>query len=153
MSKTIDPNTPLSELDEDDLLYLHQRSRITDAELAQALDQDGADEDAVAEAMKQFSQAPDPANLANTGDANTAGLDQEALARKVQRMAKEQDARSATPADELDEDDEDDDLDDVPYTDKRWTNDKLREELAGRNLSTEGNKQELIARLEKDDEE
>lgn len=33
-----------------------------------------------------------------------------------------------------------------------WTNDELREELADRDLSTGGNKDELVARLEADDE-
>jgi hypothetical protein len=46
-----------------------------------------------------------------------------------------------------------------PYTDKYWTNDRLRAEIAGRNedrdegdrLSLEGNKEALISTLEADD--
>jgi hypothetical protein len=55
----------------------------------------------------------------------------------------------------LDEDvDEDEDLDDdddgLPY--EQWKNEDLRAELVTRNLSVEGTKAEMAARLRKDDE-
>lgn len=48
--------------------------------------------------------------------------------------------------------DEVDHLDDEPPYD-RWTNDELRAELSARKLDTTGKKVEMVARLEKWDEE
>ena len=46
---------------------------------------------------------------------------------------------------------EDDDEEEAPYSE--WTNDELRAELNNRQLSLDGKKADLIARLEKSDEE
>lgn len=149
MSKTIEIPEDLSDLSEDDLKYLHDRGLISDEQLAAAAD---VDEGAITEGMKSLLSKGTPLEeVANTGDANTSGYTPESHSKMVERMAKNQGVLTQT-----------DDGEQMPedYDDKAWTNDKLREEIVRRNegreeadqLSLDGNKAQLIATLEADDE-
>lgn len=144
MSKVIEIPEDLSELSEEDAKYLHDRGRISDAQLAEAV---GGTKNEVAEALKGLSEPTPLDQVAHTGDANTAGLSVEQLEDKLAGMREEQAG-----------DDEDDALAEEPYEDVK--NDLLRAEIVRRNegrseedqLSLEGNKSELIATLREDDE-
>jgi hypothetical protein len=58
-------------------------------------------------------------------------------------------AQGGDAAEAAEDDEEDGDEEDVPYSE--WSNDELRKELRDRDLSTEGKKADLIARLEEHD--
>lgn len=148
MSKTIDIPDDLSSLDEEDLKYLHDRGRITDEQLAQALD---TDEDTLVSTITEAgpNKGVPLEETPNTGDANTAGLSKEAHDRQLARMAKEQGS---------DVDDDDEPLV-APEEYRSVKNDLLRAEIARRNegrdedekLSLDGNKEALATTLEEDD--
>ena len=120
MSREIDMSDPGS-WTEDDIRYLAERDRLP--------------ADMRADYQFEAAEPPPIEELANTGDANTAGLTKE-----------EHEARAAALA----EDDEDEGLE-APYDD--YNNDELRAELARRELEVSGNKATLIERLEADDAE
>lgn len=129
MSKTIDLSKGVEGLSEDDLLYLAQRDN-----------QDAIRELEAREASIDQSKGRPLEEVANTGDANTRGETIEELEARLAAMKAEQGAGDA------DEDDEDEELD---Y--ESMSNDDLRAELARRELSVSGKKEDLIARLEEDD--
>lgn len=135
MSKVIEVPDDLSELSRDDALYLHQRGRITDDQLQEAIGEPGP----------SLSEPRPVEDIPHTGDANTAGLSKEDLEERAARMAAEQ------GMDDDEDEDEDDGLDPDDYDSA--TNDQLRAELARRGLSVEGNKAALIERLQEDDGE
>lgn len=155
MSRHIDMSD-LDALDDEELLYLHQRNLITDRQLAELT---GGTEDEVGEALKLLAEPRPLSEVPHTGDANTSGLDQEGLERKLERLAKEQGVG------EGDEDDEDEQLVYPPYTTNpeggAASNDLLRAEISRRNegrdeedkLSLEGKKDDLITTLTEDDED
>lgn len=120
MSREIDMEDPGS-WDEDDIRYLGERDRLP----ADMLDQ----------YQPKTPQQMNLDQLANTGDANTAGISKD-----------EHEARVAASAE-----DEDDEGLELPY--EQHTNDELRAELARRDLEVSGNKAELIERLEDNDAE
>lgn len=135
MSKTIDTSKGYEGLDEDDLLYLAARD---DQEAHAALAAKGISVD-------QSGDRPIE-EVANTGDANTAGMSIEELEAKLAQMKKEQGV-----------DDDGEGL--VPPYDQ-YKNDDLRSEIIRRNegyseeyqLSLDGAKADLVATLEADDE-
>lgn len=79
-----------------------------------------------------------------------ASVQQQARERRERvRDKREQNTENAdgdTPAEAAGEEEEDEGY-------QSWTNEQLREELDSRELSTTGNKADLVARLEEDDEE
>lgn len=143
MSKTIDTSAGYGGLSEDDLKYLAQRD---DLDAAAELISRGGDVD-------QSAEVPID-QVANTGNANTAGETIADLEARLERMRAEQ-------AVEEDEDDEDR-LGPDDYASA--SNDMLRTEIVKRNeerendedfepLSIDGKKADLIATLEADDAE
>lgn len=144
MSKQIEVPEDLTQLSESDALYLHQRGRLTDEQLALAT---GTDLGRTVDGLAQSHQPPPLDEIANTGDANTAGITKEELEILQQRRA----AAEAAENDDEDEDDDDDVLDPDDY--ESATNDQLRAELARRELDVSGRKDELIERLREDDTE
>lgn len=129
MSKDIDTSNGVEGLSDDDLLYLAQRDN---QDAIRELENRNASLDQSAD--RPLEQVP------NTGDANTRGETIEELEARLARMRAEQEAAEADDA----EDDEDLDYNSM-------SNDELRAELARRDLSVQGNKAELIQRLEEDD--
>jgi hypothetical protein len=137
MSKDIDTSKGYGDLDEDDLLYLSARD---DQAAAAELANRGVNTD-------QSGDRPIE-EIANTGDANTAGESIEELEARLQRMRDEQGV----------EDSDDEGLE-PPYDE--YKNDDLRSEIIRRNegrededkLSLDGKKDDLVATLEMDDQE
>jgi hypothetical protein len=139
----------LSQLSEDDLKYLHDRNQITDEQLAEAT---GRDEDEVVEEITDAGphKGQPLEEVANTGDANTAGLSKEQHEKSVAKMTKQQ-----APSDDGGDDGEA--IASPPYDQN--TNENLRAEIARRNESREeddqlplsGRKEDLVATLEEDD--
>lgn len=130
MSRTIDLSNGVEGLDEDELLYLAQRDN----------------QEALAELQRREISTDQSGGrpleeVANTGDANTRGESIEELEARLARMKAEQ------AADEDESDEEDDE--EMDY--ESMSNDDLRAELARRDLSVSGKKEDLIARLEADD--
>lgn len=167
MSRTIDPEKISSgKLTEDELLYLAQRDM---------LPADVREDYETQEEIRRRLEGIRPmlADIPNTGDANTRGITLAQLEAMGLELLDDglnpprqfQSARLGDTIDDIEgmeeeEEEDDDDLSEVPYTDKRWTNDRLRAEIAGRNedrdeaaqLSLEGKKEDLIRTLEADDE-
>jgi len=150
MSRTIDwdgTQEALADLDEDDLKYLHDRNQITDEQWAMARD---FDEDELQPSV-DLSKPPPIEEVANTGDANTAGLSKSQHEHRMKRMAREQaDDREVEESEAIV----------APEDYANAKNDDLRAEIARRNedrdeddqLPLTGNKQALIDVLEADDE-
>jgi hypothetical protein len=162
MSRNIDVSDP-SKLSEAEAVYAHSRNLLTDDQ------------------MKKLGYDPDRAVLTDaplqfqthTGDANTHGLTQADLDKRVvdeeelepaeENLTEPQieDDEEPTPLafddDEDEDEDDEDDEEEVEYS--SMTNEQLRIEIVRRNegrapedeLSTEGNKKTLIATLEEDD--
>lgn len=146
MSKTITKEDALASGNAEDLAYLHQRGKISDAELAGAV---GERESDVVKAITSAGGVDTPvAEKPNTGDANTVGHSIESHAQMVERMKAEQDV-------------EDDEPIVAPGEYHSASNDLLRAEIARRNegrssedkLSLDGKKADLIETLEADDAE
>lgn len=139
MSKTIDLSKGVEALDDDDLLYLAARDN-----------QEAHTELARREISTDQSSGRPLAEVAHTGDANTRGESIEELEARLARMKAEQG---------VEDDAEEDEGLEPPYD--QHTNDELRAEIVRRNenrdeddqLSITGRKDELIAELERDDEE
>lgn len=129
MSKDIN-TSDLGSLSDEELQYLAQRDN---QEAVALLEERGASVD--------LSQPRSLDQIANTGDANTGGETIEQLEARLARMRAEQGVS------EDDEDDEDEEEMDYEF----MSNDDLRAELARRDLSVSGKKEDLIARLEADD--
>lgn len=133
MSRTID-TSDLSNLPTEDLRYLRDRGRLTPEQEREYLSE---------EPRAQFEGAPkgeyrgdvNPTGAKPVFDSlsdapgNTSGVE-------AARQRAEADARGTT--------------EEVDY--EEMTNDELRDELRARNLKTGGGKEELVARLESDDE-
>lgn len=134
MSKNIDLSKGVEKLSDADLFYLAQRDN---AEALAELQRRGKSLD--------LSQGRTLEEYAHTGDANTRGETIEELEARLKRMKEEQGANSSG----FESEDEEDDDEDVDYS--SWSNDELRAELARRNLSVDGKKADLVARLEEDD--
>lgn len=148
MSRTIDPATPVEDLTDDEVGYLYDRDdpRVSTAEMQRR----GMDPYGPENPARYLVDQP------NFGDANTKGVSaadldpgedyEEGLKPKQENLTKPQ-LRG--------EDEEDEEEIEVPdntdYASDEWNNDKRRAELADRGLSVEGNKADLIARLEEDD--
>ena len=138
MSREVD-KSDLGSLEDEDLFYLHQRNQITTKEWAEAR---GETEQQLAESLQQLYQNGIPLeDRPNTGTANTGG----ATAQEY-----EQNLRARNGVGDDDEDGEEEDDEAVPYEEQ--SNDDLRAELSRRGLSVSGKKEELIQRLEEDDE-
>lgn len=135
MSKDVD-QSDLSALNYDDLKYLHDRAQITTAQMAEALGM--KERDLVKKLVEK--EPVDMDRVANTGNANTRNLTPEQFQEEVDRRRAANAGESGQPEAEEEE---------VEYS--SMSNDDLRVELARRNLSVQGNKAELIARLEEDD--
>lgn len=137
MSKRIDTSKP-EKLTEDELRYLLQREplprsvkRFLDANPDRRPDMN-------------LSRPKPIEDQVHTGTANSYGLTKEQLDEAVAAFKAQQDRDYEGEGDE-----EGDDEDEVDYD--SMTNDELRAELARRELSVEGKKVDLIARLEEDD--
>lgn len=151
MSRTIDRNDP-SSWSEEDVRYLAERGQLPMDELS---DEERAE---VAEML-----SPEQRKLhetANTGDVNfdrltTEQLEQELIRRKGSLGDLDENPNPPgrkNPALEEEDDEDDEDGDDEPEDyDEGWTNDDRRAELSRRGLSVAGNKDELIARLLRSD--
>lgn len=139
MSKIVDTSQGYENLSDEDLQYLAQRD-----------DTQAATELANREVSTDQSQPRPIEEIANTGDANTAGESIEELEARLEAMKAEQGVGE--------EDEEDEGLDPDDY--ETTSNYDLRAEIARRNegrdeadqLSMEGRKADLIATLEADDE-
>jgi hypothetical protein len=129
MSRDID-RSDLSALSKEDLLYLDSRGQLTPEERQEHL---GLSREASLEDVDE-SLAPVDSSLENPTVGNATGN-------------VESEGQTGTPDSGDGEDDEDDE---IPYEDH--TNEELRGFLKERGLSTTGTKDELIARLEEDDE-
>lgn len=140
MSKIVDTSQGYENLSDEDLQYLAQRD-----------DTQAATELANREVSTDQSQPRPIEEIANTGDANTAGESIEELEARLEAMKAEQGVGE--------EDEEDEGLDPDDY--ETTSNDDLRAEIARRNegrdeadqLSMEGRKANLIATLEADDQD
>lgn len=142
MSREID-TSDLESLEAEDLKYLHDRNQISTSEFAEAL---GVSE---GELKGRLQEVAEGATLsleerANTGTANTAGLKEEEYEQRLKVN------NGLTDEGEEPEGDEDEEEEETSYED--MTNDQLRAELAGRELSTSGNKEAMVQRLQADDE-
>jgi hypothetical protein len=163
MSRTIDPEAIASgELSDDEMLYLAQRDQLP-AEVKADFEQ----QEEIRRRLANIS--PMLADVPNTGTVNTLGVTIEQLeamglevledganppknfqsARLGQRPGDLRGAQRKADLDEAGEDDDDGEEAEADYG--SLTNEQLRVELAARDLSTDGNKAEMVARLEEDD--
>lgn len=132
MSKTIE-TTNLDSLSKDELRYLRDRGRLNPQQERDLLGE---------EPRARFVNDPPP----NTGDVNSTGekpvfnnlSDAPGDTSGVEAARQRAEAESRGTTEEVD------------Y--EEMSNDELRDELKARNLKTSGSKDELVARLEADDE-
>jgi hypothetical protein len=126
MSREIDLDDPDSWTDED-VQYLGDRQQLP-GEMQQKWD-----ESVLKEGHPGLPEETPLEDQAHTGDANTAGISKEEHERRTAALAEEEDEGLSAPYDD-------------------YTNNELRAELARRELDVSGVKDDLIARLNEDDE-
>lgn len=149
---------------EDDVLRLIQREGTlngpTAAEITEYLDRKGISREDVQAALQ--GDRKHLSEMVNTGTANTVGRtqadeDRDAEAAQKSRDKQERELkktkRQAAGPTEDDDDDSEPVIEVGHYNDDGVNNDDRRAELSRRGLSIEGNKRELIERLEADDAE
>lgn len=140
MSRKIDMSDPDSWTDED-LQYLSARGQLP----KHMADRVAFDPEALAALSGGISQSRPLDEVAHTGTVNSAGLSKEEYDLAVELLRAHQENEDGAESSEDDDDEEEEDYD------EGWNNDKRRAELSSRGLSTEGSKDELIARLLEDD--
>ncbi|MGH9907773.1 MAG: SAP domain-containing protein [Pyrinomonadaceae bacterium] len=145
MSRTIDLSDGYDALDEDELLYLWQRGEVSDEVLRERDIKVPLAEDNPVAALQ---------DLPNFGVVNTQGkpvptpLTEKELQPRKGNLTKPQ-----LRGEDEDEETEEEFVEVPENTDyANWTNDQLRAELADRDLSVEGRKSDLVARLEESDQ-
>ena len=128
-------------LSDDDLRYALERNMLSESQLADL----GLDNPDKVRAVLNGDERPvNPLDRPYSG--NHMVLTDEEIALIERRREKNEAAANAveTPAIKVPNAEADDEAEDY---DEGWTNNERREELARRDLSVEGNKQELIDRL------
>jgi hypothetical protein len=146
MSREVDVSDAGS-LEDDDLQYAVQRDMLTREQLEEV----GLDTPEKVAAFLAGDRV-DPADKPYSG--NHLVLSDEEVALIEKRRAKAEAEADATKAEDrikvstaVDEDEDEEETGDY----EGWTNDDLRAELASRDLSVDGNKADLLARLQEDD--
>lgn len=151
MSRVIDPEKIQSgDLDEADMLYLAQRDQLPRElleKLREDLDDDDEDPEELIRRALAIKQRRSLKDQPHTGDVNTKGT----TLAQTRRGAEKADDGLNRPEDYEEPEDEDEEAEEVDY--EAMTNEELRVELARRELSVNGNKAELILRLEENDAE
>lgn len=155
MSRTIDPTVDVQDLSDEEVQYLWDRddNRVTVEEMRRrGLEPYGSQHP---DRVTRETAAQYLASMPDFGHANTAGktevdepLSDDQLKPRPENLTKPQLRGEDDPDDD---DDDDEDEEEVDYN--SYTNEELRTELASRELSVAGNKAEMVARLEADDEE
>jgi hypothetical protein len=158
MAREIDKDRPITEMSEDDLLYLGAREG-TPAGLSP--DQQRALVDAGLQEQLDGSKPTPTSQRINTGDVNTRGLDADQARRAqedrdkameaAQDEAKKEAARAKKEASVGSPEEEEGEAEGLvaPYTESKA---ELAQEARRRGLDDDGTKAELVDRLEADDE-